>query len=101
LFVRAVGVLCVLVAVPHLPGLGGLGLARRVGRLNFTGRIRAEADAVLTILDALSISVRASFQEPGLEASGVKYVIVNGVVVVKDGKVQENIYPGGPIRAPF
>jgi N-acyl-D-aspartate/D-glutamate deacylase len=100
-YVREERVLTLMEALTKMTLMPAKRLERRVPRMNYKGRIRAEADADLTIFDAQSISDRATFQECALEATGVKYVIVNGVVVVKDGKVQENIYPGGPIRAPF
>ncbi len=35
-----------------------------------------------------------------LPTTGIPYVLVNGVVVVKDSKVQKGVYPGQPIRFP-
>jgi N-acyl-D-aspartate/D-glutamate deacylase len=76
-------------------------LERRVPAMKNKGRIRAGADADLTIFDPQMISDRSTFQEPARESTGVKFVIVNGVMVVKDGQLQANVHPGGPIRAPF
>ena len=76
-------------------------LERRVPAMKNKGRIRARADADLTIFDPQTIADRATFQEPARESAGIKFVIVNGVMVVKDGQLQANVYPGGPIRAPF
>jgi N-acyl-D-aspartate/D-glutamate deacylase len=76
-------------------------LEQRVAAMRNKGRIRIGADADLTIFDAQTIGDRATFQEPAQESTGVKYVIVNGVMIVKDGRLQANVNPGGPIRAPF
>lgn len=76
-------------------------LERRVPAMKNKGRIRVGADADLTVFDPQVILDRSTFQEPAQEAVGVRFVIVNGVVVVKDGKLQTNVHPGGPIRAPF
>lgn len=76
-------------------------LERRVPAMKNKGRIRAGADADLTIFDPQTINDRATFQEPAQASTGVKFVIVNGVTVVKDGQLQANVHPGGPIRAPF
>ena len=65
------------------------------------GRIRLGADADLAIFDPQTISDRSTFKEPAIESAGVRFVIVNGVMVVKDGQLQANVHPGGPIRAPF
>ena len=76
-------------------------LERRVPMMRNKGRIRPGADADLTIFDPQTISDRATFQEAAKESAGVKFVIVNGVMVVKDSQLQANVHPGGPIRAPF
>src|SRR5688572_4130549 len=76
-------------------------LEKRVPAMRNKGRIRVGADADLTIFDPDSIIERATFQEAAKEAFGVSFVIVNGIVIVKDGHVQKNTYPGQPIRAPF
>jgi dihydroorotase len=76
-------------------------LEQRVAAMRNKGRIRIGADADLTIFDAQTIGDRATFQEPAQESTGVKYVIVNGVMIVKDGRLQANVNPGGPIRASF
>jgi N-acyl-D-aspartate/D-glutamate deacylase len=64
------------------------------------GRIRPGADADLTIFDPQTISDRSTFQEPAKYADGIKFVIVNGVVIVKDGQLQPGVDPGRPLRAP-
>jgi N-acyl-D-aspartate/D-glutamate deacylase len=76
-------------------------LERRVPAMKNKGRIRVGADADLTIFDPQTISDRSTFQDAARESTGVRFVIVNGVMVVKDGQLQANVHPGGPIRAPF
>jgi N-acyl-D-aspartate/D-glutamate deacylase len=65
------------------------------------GRIRVGADADLTIFDPQTISDRSTFQDPAKESVGVKFLIVNGVLVVRDGQLQTDVHPGVAIRAPF
>ncbi|HEY0730713.1 MAG TPA: amidohydrolase family protein, partial [Pyrinomonadaceae bacterium] len=76
-------------------------LERRVPAMKNKGRIRLGADADLTIFDPQTISDRATFKDPAIATVGVRFVVVNGVLVVKDGQLQANVHPGGPIRAPF
>ena len=76
-------------------------LERRVPSMKNKGRIRLGADADLTIFDPQSIIDRSTFREPAKYSEGVKFVLVNGVLIVKDGRLQSGIHPGRPIRAPF
>jgi N-acyl-D-aspartate/D-glutamate deacylase len=63
------------------------------------GRIRERADADIVVFDAARIIDRATYQEPTLPSEGVRYVLVNGVVVVRDGVLEEGVYPGQAVRA--
>jgi len=76
-------------------------LERRVPSMKNKGRIRLDADADLTIFDPQTISDQSTFQEPARESVGVRFLIVNGVFVVKNGQLQADVHPGSPIRAPF
>jgi N-acyl-D-aspartate/D-glutamate deacylase len=76
-------------------------LERRVPSMRNKGRIRIGADADLTIFDPQSITDRSTFQEPAQYAEGIKFVLVNGIPLIKDGQLQSGIYPGRAIRAPY
>jgi len=75
-------------------------LERRVPSMKNKGRIRLGADADLTIFDPQSIIDRSTFQNPAIYSEGIKFVLVNGVLIVKDGQLQSGVTPGRPIRAP-
>jgi N-acyl-D-amino-acid deacylase len=49
------------------------------------GHLRPGADADLTIFDAEQVIDKATYTEPGKYSEGIKFVLVNGVAVVKDG----------------
>ena len=100
-YVREDRALSLLDALTKMTLMPAQRLERRVPAMKNKGRIRAGADADLAIFDPQTISDRATFQEPAKETAGVRFVIVNGVTVVKDGQLQANVHPGGPIRAPF
>jgi N-acyl-D-aspartate/D-glutamate deacylase len=76
-------------------------LERRVPAMKNKGRIRVGADADLTIFDPQTISDRSTFQDPAQASIGIKFVLVNGVLILKDGQLQTNLHPGVAIRAPF
>ena len=78
--------------------------------LKRSGALRAEArcgDAQndrtdwSKILEARPITDKSTFQDPAQYAEGIKFVIVNGVLVVKDGQLQSDVHPDRPVRATF
>ncbi len=75
--------------------------ANRLG-LKGKGRINVGADADLVVFDPAKITDRADY--PGLgrpdeSPEGIDCVVVTGEIVAKNGKIIENVLPGGPIRA--
>jgi len=78
--------------------------ARRLERLapmmKNKGRIRVGADADLTIFNPGLIIDRSTFEEPAKYSEGVRHVLVGGVFVVKDAKLQPDVNPGRAVRAP-
>jgi len=76
-------------------------LERRVPLMKNKGRIRVGADADLTVFDPQSITDRSTFHEPAQYADGIKFVLVNGIPIVKEGQLQSGVSPGRPIRAPY
>jgi N-acyl-D-aspartate/D-glutamate deacylase len=62
------------------------------------GRIRVGADADIVAFDPDTVIDRATFREPTLPSEGIEYVLVNGTVLVRDGELQQGVYPGRPVR---
>jgi len=100
-YVREEHTLSLLDALTKMTLMPAQRLERRVPAMKNKGRIRVGADADLTIFDPQTISDQSTFQEPAKESVGVKFLIVNGVLVVKDGQLQPNVHPGAAIRAPY
>ena len=62
------------------------------------GRIRVGADADLTVFNPGLVIDKSTFEEPAKYSEGFVHVLVGGVFVVKDGKLQSGINPGRAIR---
>jgi predicted amidohydrolase len=58
------------------------------------GRIQVGADADITVFDADAILDKATYANPYQAAEGISHVLVNGVPVLRDGKLGAGVYPG-------
>jgi len=66
------------------------------------GRMQEGMVADITIFDPENVTEHATFKNgtSGLPSTGIPYVLVNGVIVVKDSEVEKDVYPGQSIRFP-
>lgn len=76
-------------------------LEKRAPAFRDKGRIRVGADADITIFDPAAIIDKATFEDPLQYSAGISFVLVNGVPVLMDGKLVENVFPGRAARAPI
>jgi dihydroorotase/N-acyl-D-amino-acid deacylase len=72
--------------------------AARVGLLD-RGLLRPGMAADVTVFDPATIRDTATFEDPNHYAVGVRFVSVNGVLVVADGRMT-SARPGRPLRGP-
>jgi N-acyl-D-aspartate/D-glutamate deacylase len=100
-YVREKAVLSLGEAVRKMTLMPAQVLERRVPAMKNKGRIRDGADADIVVFDAGRIIDRATFQQPTRPSEGVRFVLINGIVVVRDGAVQEGMLAGRPVRAPL
>ena len=100
-YVREQGALSLMDALRKMTLMPAQRLEKRVPSMKRKGRIQIGADADITIFDPQTVTDRSTYQEPAKPSEGIKFVVVNGEIVVKDGLLQSGVYPGRPVRAPF
>src|SRR5581483_9416314 len=64
------------------------------------GRMQDGADADIVVFDPQTISDRSTFQKPMEPSVGVHYLLVGGTVLIDDGKMVSDVYPGKAIVGP-
>ena len=69
-------------------------LERAVPAMRNKGRIQIGADADITVFDPDTIKERATYSEPYHYSHGIHHVLVNGVVVLRDGSLIDDVSPG-------
>ncbi len=98
-YVREAKALTLMDALRKMALMPAQRLERRVPEMKNKGRIRVGADADVVVFDPARIIDKATFDSPGTYSEGMMHVLVNGVFVVRDGRLQEGISPGRPVRA--
>jgi len=64
------------------------------------GRLRVGADADIAVFDPNRVIDKATYEKPDQYSEGFRYVLVDGVLVVRDGQLRDGVAPGQGIRAP-
>jgi dihydroorotase len=73
-------------------------LEARVPAMKKKGRMQEGADADVTIFDPGTVRDRSTFEHGKVPSEGIRYVMVAGTFVVRDGKLT-NATPGRAVRA--
>ncbi len=97
-YAREQGIMTLMDALRRMTIAPARRLETYVPAMKSKGRIAVGADADITIFDAETVIDRSTYTEPTLTPNGIPYVLVNGVMVVENGKLVPNELPGQPIR---
>ena len=100
-YVRDEKVLPLMEALRKITLMPAQRLERRAPAMRNKGRIRAGADADITVFDPARVRDRATWTAPTTPPEGIDYVIVGGVPVVERGVLRRDVRPGRPVRAPI
>jgi dihydroorotase-like cyclic amidohydrolase len=100
-YVREEKVLDLLTAIEKMTLLPARRLEGIAPMMRFKGRIQIGADADMTIFNPTTIIDKATFEKGLAFSEGIEYVIVNGVIVLKNGKTIANVFPGQPVYGKY
>jgi dihydroorotase len=100
-YVREMKTLDLMMALRKMTLMPAQRLEKRAPMFKEKGRIRVGADADITIFDPTRIIDKATYEKPLQYSEGIQFVLVNGVAVLRDGKLVEGASPGRAARAPI
>ena len=100
-YVRDLKALTLMDALRKMTLMPAQRLERLAPMMKNKGRIRVGADADLTVFDPGLVIDKSTFEAPAQYSEGITHVLIGGVFVVKDGKLQPDVNPGRAIRAPI
>jgi N-acyl-D-aspartate/D-glutamate deacylase len=61
------------------------------------GRLQEGADADVVVFDPKTVADRATYRAATEPSQGMRFVLVGGVVLIDQGKLTPNTYPGKPL----
>jgi N-acyl-D-aspartate/D-glutamate deacylase len=97
-YVRELRVLTLMDALSKMTIMPARRLEQIAPMMKNKGRIGVGADADLTIFNSARVIDKSTFEDPAQYSEGIAHVLVGGVFVVKDGKLQPDVNPGRAIR---
>jgi N-acyl-D-aspartate/D-glutamate deacylase len=63
------------------------------------GRLQEGADADIIVFDPATVADKATYRAPLTPSVGMKYVLVRGTPVIRDGRLVDGATPGKAITA--
>jgi N-acyl-D-aspartate/D-glutamate deacylase len=99
-YVREKGTLTLMDAVRKMSLMPAQMLERSTPAARQKGRLQEGADADIVVFDAATISDRATFEKPMEPSVGVRYLVVGGALVIDEGKIVPDVFPGRALLGP-
>ena len=99
-YVREKGTISLMDALRKMSLMPAEMLERSTPGARQKGRLQEGADADIVVFDAATISDRSTFEKPMEPSVGVRYLLVGGTLVVDEGKLVPNVFPGRALLGP-
>jgi hypothetical protein len=97
-WVREQGALTLMQAIANSSYIPAKELGPHIPQFNTKGRLQVGMDADITVFDAKKVKANATWDDVAALNDGFHYTLVNGVFILKDGKILTEVLPGKPIR---
>jgi N-acyl-D-glutamate deacylase len=97
-WVREQGALTLMQALANSTIVPAKELGPHIPQFNTKGRLQVGMDADITVFDAKTVKANATWDDVAALNDGFHYTLVNGVFILKDGKIVTEVLPGKPIR---
>jgi len=98
--VREKGTLILMDALRKMTLMPAEMLERSTPAARQKGRLQEGADADIVVFDAATIRDQATFKKPMEPSVGVRYLLVGGTVLVDEGKIVPDVFPGRALVGP-
>ena len=99
-YVREKGTITLMDAIRKMSLMPAQTLEHSTPAARQKGRLQEGADADVVVFDAGTISDRSTFEKPMEPSVGVRYLVVGGTVVVDEGKIVPDVFPGRALLGP-
>lgn len=99
-YVREKGTITLMDALRKMSLMPAQMLERSTPAARLKGRLQEGADADIVVFDPATISDRSTFEKPMEPSIGVRYLVVAGTVLVDEGKIVDNVFPGRALLGP-
>jgi len=99
-YVREKGTVTLMDAIRKMSLMPAQMLERSTPAARQKGRLQEGADADIVVFDANAITDRSTFEKPMEPSVGVRYLIVAGTLLVDEGKLAPDVYPGRALLGP-
>lgn len=100
-YVREEKVLDLMTAIEKMSLLPAKRLEIIAPSMKKKGRLQVGADADITVFNPETVTDKATFEKGLAFSEGVEFVIVNGVLVLKNGKTVPGVFPGQAVYGKF
>jgi N-acyl-D-aspartate/D-glutamate deacylase len=97
-YVRELGSVTLMDALRKMSFMPAQRLEKSTTAARRKGRVQEGADADLIAFDPKTVTDRATYQSPRTPSLGMRYEIVNGTVLIDEGQLVPDRYPGKPIE---